>query len=265
MGAVVLATNDDGIEAPGLRALVAGLARAGFRVYVSAPRRPSSSMGKALRYPARYGRIPFEGAVSAWWVDSTPAAAVVAALRYFLDEPPRVVVSGINRGPNMGVEDLLTSGTIGAAIEASLHGIPSIAVSLATDEGWDIGDYSEAARLAAALARAVVENPPPPGGPRLLVVNVPEGRPRGVRLTRLAWNDYRIPLREREQGILEPVPHSYRERYWDRGPGTDVEAVLNGYASVTPVCLAALQQPRGLEWARSLVGRVEEILGAPRR
>ncbi len=265
MGAV-LVTNDDGIDAPGLKALVNALVSRGFRVYVSAPRRPSSSYGKALLYPATYGEARLNGALRAWWVDSTPAAAVLAALGLLLPERPRLVVSGINRGPNMGVEDLFTSGTIGAAVEAVLHGIPAMAVSLATDGGYSVDDYRVAAELAADLASLAASNPPPPGAAGLLVVNVPEGVPRGIRVTRLAWNDYRISLRA-EGASIAPRRHGFRERYWDRRPGSDVEAVLSGYASLTPVCLARLSEPprEATEWAsrlaRGLEGHLQSLAG----
>jgi 5'-nucleotidase len=249
-GPVVLATNDDGVEAPGLHALVEALSAEGFRVYVVAPKGPRSSTGKALAYPAAYGPARLEGAEGAWWVDSTPAAAVVAGLRVLLPEPPALVVSGVNRGPNMGLEDLFTSGTIGAAVEAALNGVLGIAVSLATDGGWGREEYTHAARLAACLARYASASPPPRS--RLLIVNVPEGTPRGVRVSRLAWNNYRIPI-EAEGGRLAPARHGFRERYWDRRPGTDVEAVLSGYASITPVCLEALAAPapRDESWAEA--------------
>ena len=257
---VVLATNDDGIEAPGLRALVKALAAEGAKVYVAAPLRPQSGTGKALLFPARYGRATLPGASGAWWVDSTPAAAVMAGLKVLLPERPSVVVSGVNRGPNMGVEDLFTSGTIGAAVEAALHGVPGLAVSLATDEGRLESEYATAARIAARLAKLLASEPPL--GWRLLIVNVPEGRPRGVRVGKLAWNNYRIRVVARD-GKLAPEPHSYRARYWDSRPGTDVEAVLAGYASITPVCLERLSEPpeAGIEWASKAAAQAEQVLG----
>jgi 5'-nucleotidase len=262
----VLATNDDGIDAPGLRALVASLSSRGLGVYTVAPKRPSSGYGKALLYPAPYGEVMLEGAIRAWWVDAPPATAVLAAIKRILPMRPLLVVSGVNRGPNMGLEDLLTSGTIGAAIEAALHGIPAIAVSLATDEGYSEKDYLVAAEFAARLAGEILRNPPPRGAGRLVVVNVPEGLPRGVRLTRLAWNNYMVEIID-HGGRLAPRNHGYRERYWDKTPGSDVEAVLDGYIAVTPVCLSRLREPPAEQrsWLEGILDGLGEWLEAYRR
>ncbi|MEB3851880.1 MAG: 5'/3'-nucleotidase SurE [Desulfurococcales archaeon] len=257
---VVLATNDDGIGAPGLRALVEELAREGHEVYVVAPRGPESGTGKALRFPAAYGGAHLSHAREAWWVDSTPAGAVFAGLRVLLPRRPDVVVSGVNRGPNMGLEDFFTSGTIGAAVEAALQGVPGIAVSLATDAGLEPGDYRVAARLASRLASLVAAGGPPRGA-RVLVLNVPEGTPRGVRVARMAWNNYRIEVRA-EGRSLAPVRHGYRSRYWDAREGSDVQAVLSGYASLTPVCLESLASPPpgAAGWAAAAARELEGAL-----
>ncbi|MEB3779178.1 MAG: 5'/3'-nucleotidase SurE [Desulfurococcales archaeon] len=233
----VLVTNDDGIEAPGLKALVKSLSKEGFRVYVVAPRHPSSGTGKSVRFDhAKYFEVNYSGAHRAWWVDSTPATCVYVALNSLLPEPPDVVVSGINRGPNMGFEDFLTSGTIGAAIESSLHGVFSLAVSLATDSGFSEDEYRIAARVSALLVKAVLISASRSFD--MLNVNVPV-KPIGVRVTRLAWNNYKIALKN-EGSIVKPVNRGFKDRYWDVAEGSDVWAVLNGYISITPVSLRTM-------------------------
>jgi len=252
---VVLVTNDDGIDAPGLRELVEALAGMGYRVYVSAPRENMSGIGKALMVPAPYGEARVPGAAGAWWVDSSPATAVYLALYGLPIERPDVVVSGVNKGPNMGLEDFLTSGTVGAAVEAALHGVPGVAVSLAVDRDYG-GSYKDAVDVVATLVDEAA------GLPRgaVLNVNVPPS-PRGVAATGLAWNNYRIPI-ALEDGVAKPVGNTLDKRYWDRRPGTDVWAVMNGLASVTMVRLSAAASSRPA-WAVPYARKVSDALGLP--
>ncbi|MCE4600380.1 MAG: 5'/3'-nucleotidase SurE [Desulfurococcales archaeon] len=252
----VLVTNDDGIEAPGIYSLVKALNNAGHTVYVAAPKDPASGMGKALKVRARYGEARYEGARRAWWVESTPATAVYLAINLLVDEEIDAVVSGVNRGPNIGLEDLLTSGTIGAVMEAALNGLPGVAVSLATDKGVDPGEYDLASNLAARLVPmlAVLD----PG--EFVNLNVPEN-PRGVMATRLAWNNYRVRLK-RVDGFVAPEAHGFRERYWDLAEGTDVWAVMNDYVSVTVIDLRNLTDSI-VDLERT--GEIARNLGLPRR
>ncbi len=220
---VALVTNDDGIEAEGLWVLARHVEAAGLRACIVAPEEPMSGAGKCFRVPARVRRLD----KCVYSVASTPAVAVYLGVNGLLPEPPAVVVSGVNRGPNMGLEDILTSGTIGAAIEAALQGIPGIAASLASDHPSRL-EYHAPASIAASLARFLIEK-------KLswLVVNVNSPpRPRGVRATLPAFNNYAIKFRV-EGGIAFPVAHGVGSRYWDRRPGSDVEAVLSGYASIS--------------------------------
>lgn len=233
---IVLATNDDGIDAPGLKRLVREIHERGHEVYVVAPKNPQSGMGKSMRMRAEYGEADYPWARKAWWVDSTPASAVYLALHHLLSEKPDVIVSGINRGPNIGLEDLFTSGTVGAAIEGALNGIPSLAVSLATDKGLTEDEYSPAAWAAAELLQHLRSLRPG----MLVNLNVPE-KPRGVMATRLAWNNYKLRL-VGVGGRFEPASHSFRDRYWDTVEGSDVWAVLNGYISLTVIDLEAVRR-----------------------
>jgi len=238
---VALAVNDDGIDSPGLRSLVLELSQAGFKVYVAAPAQQMSGISKTVSFNrfGRNGRIEFrsiemDGATACWALNATPAESVLIALRLLLEERPHIVVSGVNSGPNMGLEDILTSGTVGAAIEAVLNGLPAVAVSLAHRGSADERDYRVAARVAARLSRLLVDSYFfPHDTPVLLNVNVPLN-PRGVMATVPALNNYRSKFRINGD-FVEAVREDFEERYWDRRPGTDVWAVLNNYISITAI------------------------------
>ncbi len=250
----ILVTNDDGISAPGLAALVARLSADGHSVYLIAPETNQSGIGKAVRYPARIREVRYPGAERAWSIDSTPATAVLTGLQLLLDEEPDLVISGVNKGPNMGIEDILTSGTVGAALEAVVHGIPSIAASLATDSTLrDPTLYETASELVASLAASLGSR-----DPILLNVNVPEERPRGILLTRPACNSYKLQLRV-EAGVVKVEISGWRQRYWDAGEGTDVWAVLNGYISVSAIQPGRLREAARPPW---LVEAIKRILPA---
>src|SRR5881296_2096311 len=171
--ALLLVTNDDGIHAAGLAALAAALDDLG-EVHVLAPEREQSACGHALTLhrPLRVQRFS-ERRHS---VNGTPSDCVNLGVLGFLPERPVLVVSGVNHGSNLG-DDVTYSGTVSAAMEGTLLGVPSIAVSLAA--GGDLAVAAEVARLIAL--RVLVTGLPPK---TLLNVNVPAA-PRGIRLTRL--------------------------------------------------------------------------------
>src|SRR6266508_1636695 len=179
MAPVILITNDDGIHAAGLTALARALEELG-EVWIVAPDREQSAVGHALTLhrPLRVERLG-ERKLS---VNGTPSDCVNLGVLGILPEPPVLVVSGINHGSNLG-DDVTYSGTVSAAMEGTLLGVPSIAVSLA-----DGGDQSVAAEVARLIALRVLVT----GLPKktLLNVNVPEGPPRGIRLTRLGHRVY---------------------------------------------------------------------------
>lgn len=224
----ILVTNDDGIRAEGLRALVEALAPLGT-VSVVAPdqERSATSQSITLRRPIGVERV----AEREWAVEGTPTDAVILALNRLLTEPPDLVVSGINRGSNMG-ENVYYSGTVGAAMEAAIHGIPSFAVSVAyrTQEI----SYSEAAGLASDLASLILKEGLPPHV--LLNVNVPQKWNGSVRFTRQSEKVTRNVLKE------DTDPRG-RVHYWlheqhvtdELGPDTDYAAVFAGAASITPL------------------------------
>jgi 5'-nucleotidase len=231
----ILITNDDGIASSGIYALAKALQPFG-KVHVVAPDRQQSAVGHALTVsePLRVTRMWREGEFFGYAVSGTPADSVKLAIARLLDSPPDIVVSGINHGYNTGI-NVLYSGTVSAATEAMLLGIPAIAISLGSFD--ESADCSVAARTAAYLVERYMEL----GIPRhtLLNVNVPplpEDQIKGVRITRQGqgvWND---AYEER----LDPMGRPY---YWLRGiynhvdddPNADDVAVENGYIAITPI------------------------------
>ena len=173
----VLISNDDGIAAPGIHALVKEIRKIA-KVTVVAPDRQQSAVGHAItmNYPLR--AIPYErdGEFFGYAVDGTPADAVKLGVRYLLKERPDLVVSGINHGSNTAI-NILYSGTVSAATEGTVLGIPSIAVSLTT---YDEADFTYAAKFSARLAAVVLERGLPAG--TLLNVNVPAVSPERTML-----------------------------------------------------------------------------------
>jgi 5'-nucleotidase len=230
----VLISNDDGIDAPGILALVLEMKKIAS-VTVVAPDRQQSAVGHAItmNYPLR--ALPFRknGEFFGYAVDGTPADAVKLGVRFLLKEKPDLLMSGINHGSNTAI-NILYSGTVSAATEGTVLGIPSIAVSLTTH---DQADFSYAAKFAARLAGRVVENGLPQG--TLLNVNVPavpEEKISGVRVTRQgnsSWEDT-FDVRRDPAG---------REYFWltgsmairDTDPETDQIAVRENFISVTPI------------------------------
>ncbi|MEK6710296.1 MAG: 5'/3'-nucleotidase SurE [Nitrospinota bacterium] len=231
----ILLSNDDGITAPGLRALYESV-RALGEVVVVAPDRERSAAGHSLSLhrPLRIDRME-EG----WYaVDGTPTDCVNLALNGLLkDRRPDLVLSGINRGGNMG-DDITYSGTVAAAMEAALLGLPAAAVSLVY-EGDQPLRYGLAAGFALKLAREILRR-----GLRAGVLlnanvpNLPESECRGVRVTRQGKRIY-------GDAVVEKIDPRGREYYWIGGnglswvpePDTDFDAVANGAISITPIQL----------------------------
>lgn len=171
----ILITNDDGIYAPGLKALESGLTGVG-EVTVVAPDREMSASSQSISVHAPLRVHTLDDRRMA--VTGTPADTVILALYKLLPRKPDLVISGINPGGNLG-ENVIYSGTVAAAMEATLHGVPAFAISLASRKYLD---FSTAALFAGQLARIILERGLPPGV--MLNVNVPRGEVRGVRVTR---------------------------------------------------------------------------------
>jgi len=231
---LILLTNDDGITAPGLRALVEAMQALGD-VVVVAPDRERSAVSHALTLhsPLRV----WEHADDWYAVDGTPTDCVNLGLHGLFSDKPQIVVSGINRGGNMG-DDITYSGTVSAAMEATLMGVPALAVSLDGD-GRTIDDYRVAADYARTIAERTLETGLPPD--TFLNINVPPRSAEelcGICLTRQGKRVY-SDLVERK---LDPRGKDY---YWLGGgeigfeniPGTDFHAVAHHYVSVTPLHL----------------------------
>jgi 5'-nucleotidase len=229
----VLLSNDDGIQAAGLRAL--GAAFSGDEVWVVAPDREQSAQSHAisLHRPLRIGEV----GPRRFAVDGTPTDAVYVGMNHILRaHRPDIVVAGVNHGPNLG-NDILNSGTVAAAMEGALLGAHAIAVSLV---GPPPHDFGPAATFAVALARMLVARAP--AAPVLLNVNVPAGPVRGYRFARLGRRDY-------GNEVVEKTDPRGRRYYWIGGeggavnhdiPGSDCNAVMEeGLASVTPLQLDA--------------------------
>jgi 5'-nucleotidase len=234
----ILLTNDDGHQAPGLLALARALGAVG-KVTIFAPDHNWSAAGhtKTMHKPLRINRGAMTDGTPLFVTTGTPSDCVGLALLGVVAERPDLVVSGINQGANLG-HDVTYSGTVAAAMEGVVFGVPAIAASQEEDDRHR-GDLSFAARMVADLAHHVLVEGLPANC--LLNVNFPALPPaevRGVRVTRLGRRIYRDTLIERR----DPRGRPY---YWIGGeppagvpePGTDVGALHDGYVSVTPLNL----------------------------
>jgi len=227
----ILVTNDDGILSPGITSLASSLATVG-RVTVVAPDRERSAVGHSLTLHSPLRAEEIQPGIFA--VDGTPTDCVHLGIHGLLGERPDLVVSGINKGGNMG-DDITYSGTVCAAMEATLMGVPAFAVSLVSDSFLP-QDFALAARFAARLTEILAQNKLP--SDTFFNVNVPGAGYKGVRVTRQGKRIYEDVLVEKE----DPRGRKY---YWIGGgelgfhdtEGTDFNAVHAGYISITPLHL----------------------------
>jgi 5'-nucleotidase len=235
---LILISNDDGIDANGIAALASALDGLG-ELAIVAPEREQSAVGHAItvRNPVRAHPWPFEvpsGPIYARAVSGTPADCVKLGVQRLLPRFPDLVVSGVNQGPNTAV-NVIYSGTVSAATEATILGIPAVAFSLCS---WDPEeDFEAAGRYARIIAEQVLERGLAPG--LLLNVNVPPGPfdgIRGIEITRQAKARWQEEFHERR----DPTDRPY---YWlggefinlDEGLDTDIAAIDKNYVSVTPL------------------------------
>lgn len=228
----ILISNDDGFRAPGIVALAEALDTIG-ETWVVAPERErsASSHSLTLHKPLRVE----EFAPRRYWVSGTPTDSIYVGVNHIVPGGPNVVVSGINRGANLG-DDVTYSGTVGAAIEGALMGLPALAVSV--QGGASAADFAAAGALAARVVLDLLAQGMPP---RTLVnLNVPRGwnPDRGVRVTALGRRNYGRQVDKR----LDPYGRAY---YWIGGPElgfddieqTDCALLARGHAVITPIHL----------------------------
>lgn len=257
----ILVTNDDGVDAPGLLSLVQEMRKLG-KVTVLAPDRNWSGGGhvKTLDRALRVREVRLADGTQAFASDGAPSDCVALATLGYFKESIGLVVSGINAGANLG-HDVTYSGTVTAAMEAVIVGIPAVAVSLETLDGY-VGeiDYGPAARAAGKVVGQVISN----GLSQEILLNInvpflPEEEVRGITLTRQGLRVYHSRLDER----LDPRGKPY---YWIGGDaptgvperGTDVGALAEGMVSVTPLQLdltayRALTDLNTRQWDESLL------------
>lgn len=229
----ILCTNDDGIHAPGLRLLAEVAGRLGDVTVVAPDRQQSaSSHSLTLHRPLRVTEIEPARHV----IDGTPTDCVLIAVNQLLAHRPDFVFSGVNHGPNMG-EDVLYSGTVAAAMEGTILGIPAIAVSVAGSESEDLGSYADL--LHKMLERILGKSEFP--SETFLNINIPDLPPseiKGVRITRLGRRVYSDTLLRREDpGGREYFWIGGGVSSWSGGEDSDFRALEAGYVSITPMHL----------------------------
>ncbi|QHI70264.1 5'/3'-nucleotidase SurE [Tichowtungia aerotolerans] len=231
----ILISNDDGIHAPGISALYHAVGELGDLTVV-APDVERSAAGHSITLSDPIKCIPVEkeDGVSGYAISGTPADCIKLAVRALMeDAPPDLVLSGINLGSNTGIS-VLYSGTVSAATEGVILGIPGVAFSLCTyrDPQWDM-----AKRVALEITRKLMKHPIPPG--LLLNVNMPNlpyDELKGVKVTRMGRSRFIEKFHKR----LDPQGRTY---YWldgdlevqDSGDDIDIHAVRDGYVSITPI------------------------------
>lgn len=232
---VILVTNDDGVMAPGIRHLIEAVKDLG-KIVVVAPDKPQSGMGHAITigFPLRLQPVKILDGVEAWSCSGTPVDCVKLAVDKILHRKPDLCLSGINHGANHSI-NVIYSGTMSAAIEASIENIPSI--------GFSLLDHSLEADFTAArkYAKIIVENMLKVGATKHLCLNVnfpsvDESLINGIKVCRQAYAKYEEDFNERN----DPSGKKY---YWltgefvnmDKGKDTDVWALENNYVSVVPV------------------------------
>jgi 5'-nucleotidase len=256
----VLITNDDGIQASGLQALRGALREIdGLEVHVIAPDSNRSATARSIttRSPLWVEEIPFNDGSSGYATDGTPVDCVRFAELGLIGERPELIVSGINHGSNLG-DDITYSGTVAAALEGIVLGIPAIALSQQSEaSGADYYakreyDFSASAAFSAELVRRVAEEPLP--ADTLLNVNFPPGEPSGVEVTHLGKRLYNDEMRlidtDAQTGANRYQIYGFEPSFEDEA-GSDLSAIARNRVSVTPVHFDLTDRPsldRLREW-----------------
>jgi 5'-nucleotidase len=234
----ILVSNDDGIYADGIWILARELSKIA-EVIIVAPDREQSAVGTAvsLRKPLRVQKIiPLHRGIEAFSVEGTPSDSVIVGLGKVISEKVDLVISGINQGSNMG-EDVLISGTVGAALAAYLRGFPAFAVSC-DNENWKESYLKRVATFTALLAKRLENNVIPPGlFLNLNMPNLPLNEVKGIKITSLAHKSHVNTVEEGHDGkrayymlLRESINHQVEKR-------SDIWATNQGNISITPLHL----------------------------
>ena len=241
---LILITNDDGVYAPGIRALLGAVRDLGEAVIV-APERNNSAISHALTMNRPLLVTEMEKNIHT--LDGTPTDCVMLAVNKILPKKPDLLISGINAGPNLG-DDISYSGTVSAAIEGAMHGVPSLAFSLAGPPPYSFETAAAVARKLTGLALLRRQS-----AGTILNINippVPAGEIRGFRFTRQGARHYRDAIQE----TRDPWG---RRHFWigggdvlnESGENTDEQAVNAGYVSITPIQID-MTSIEGLAWLK---------------
>jgi 5'-nucleotidase len=230
--AILLVTNDDGVHSAGLMALYRAMKDLGD-AYIVAPDRERSAAGHSLTLHRPLKATEMRERVFS--INGTPTDCVTLGINKLLPERPGLIVSGINKGANLG-DDITYSGTVSAAIEGTIFGIPSIAFSLPSDKHFH---FDTASAVAAQIASYVLEHSLPYD--TLLNVNIPNVARemiRGIKFTRQGKRVYDGAIQE----MFDPWGEKHfwiggGKPYWERGEDTDIEAVQANFISITPIHL----------------------------
>ncbi|HMK54137.1 MAG TPA: 5'/3'-nucleotidase SurE [Methanobacteriaceae archaeon] len=253
----ILITNDDGVNSSGILAVKSAVEGLG-KIQVVAPATQQSGIGHALTLfePIRVNSVTLDDGDQAYSVSGTPTDAVIVGIYQLVTEKPELVISGINIGENLGKSELTTSGTIGAAMEAAVHGIPALSVSLQVikddikfHDGHVDVDFSYAKKIIRRVVQKILEKGLPEGVD-LLNLNIPS-HPKNdtIKITHLGERMYKIHIKER----LDPRGRPY---YWidgfpvaDDREGTDVHTLkIENTTTITPIsldCTASLKSMQG--------------------
>ena len=229
---IILITNDDDITSPGIKALVEAVKDLG-RVVVVAPDKPQSGMGHAITIgsPLRMRKMDMFEGVENWTTSGTPVDCVKLAVDKILHRKPDICLSGINHGANHSI-NVLYSGTMSAAMEAAIEGIPSIGFSM-MDYSYE-ADLTEAKKIITKLVAGIIGKKQEKHF--LLNVNIPSGKIKGLKVCKQAYAKY-------EEDFIERIDPHKKKYYWltgvfknfDKSKDTDVWALANNYVSVVPV------------------------------
>jgi 5'-nucleotidase len=253
----VLVSNDDGVDAPGIKTLAKGLREAGHDVLVVAPDRDRSGASNSLTLDAPIRVMQLDE--TTWKVYGTPTDCVHVAITGMLQIEPDIVVSGINNTANLG-DDVIYSGTVAAAMEGRFLGLPAVAMSLVTVD-HDGRHYETAARAAVEIIARLRTDPLP--ADTILNVNVPDLPWHGIR----GFETSRLGHRHRAEPSMPQQDPRGRQWWWigaagpeaDAGPGTDFNAVRSGHIAITPIHVD-LTRYQALEQVASWVGGLAATL-----